>query len=102
MSSYRGIYEAIGLATLGFIFLVLFIMLSAPIGDYFGFLEDAADDSGIGEEVRSHTEGNGGLRWLFGFIFVIFEVAAVIRAFTFAHSETYEEYEYEGYHDDEF
>ena len=93
MSSYRGIYEALGLATLGFIFLVLFIMLSVPISTYFDTLEQAANETGdsVYENVHRHIEGNGGLRWLFGFIFVIFEIAAVVRAFIFSISETYEE-----------
>lgn len=86
------VLEAISLASLGFIFLVIFIVLSAPMGTIFDFLEDSADEAGYGDEVRAHTEGDGGLRWLFGFLFVLFEIAAVIRAYVAANSETYEEF----------
>ena len=89
----RDIEEAAGFAVAGFIFFVLFLMLSTPFNTTMDIFQNLANDAGIGPQVEQHMTGTAGLRWLFGFIFVIAEIAAIVRITVFAHSEDYEEFD---------
>jgi len=80
---------SVAIVTFGFINLVLFIVLSAPIGNIFGLVEDQADEMGISSDVDPIINV---WRTVFGFTFVASMIGLVVWFFLGSHEEEYEEY----------
>jgi len=80
---------SISLGTFAFINLVLFIVLSTPIGDIFNMLETEADNQGVNADVTPIIET---FRTIFGLMFVFSMVGLIIWFFLGSHEEEYEEY----------
>jgi len=80
---------SIGLATFSFINLVLFIVLSTPVGNIFTMVEDQAEDMGVDADVQPLITS---FRTVFGLMFVLSGVGLIVWFFLGSHEEEYEEY----------
>ncbi len=82
---------AVGLATFGFINLVLFIVLSSPMNTLFVTITDAANTTNatVGAKVYPIIQM---LRTVFGMIFVLSMVGLIVWYFLGTHEEEYEQY----------
>jgi len=79
----------ISLATFGFINMVLFIVLSTPVGNLFTMLEEESEAQDVNADVTPIIEM---FRIIFGMMFVLSMVGLVIWAFLGSHEKEYEEY----------
>jgi hypothetical protein len=80
---------SVAIVTFGFVNLVLFIVLSTPIGNIFGLVEDQADEMGISGDVDPIINM---WRTVFGFTFVASMIGLIVWFFLGSHEEEYEEY----------
>jgi len=80
---------AVGIATFGFINLVLFIVLSSPMGTIFGMVEEQAEEMGVQGDVNPIINV---WRTVFGFIFVASMIGLIVWFFLGSHEEEYEEF----------
>jgi hypothetical protein len=82
---------AVGLATFGFINLVLFLVLSGPINVLFVTVTDLANNTNatVGARVYPLIQM---LRTIFGLIFVLSMVGLIVWYFLGTHEEEYEQY----------
>jgi len=80
---------SVAIVTFGFINLVLFIVLSSPMGSIFGLVEEQAEEMGIEDDVNPMINI---WRTVFGFTFVASMIGLVVWFFLGAHEEEYEEY----------
>jgi len=80
---------SVGLATFGFINMILFITLSAPIGTIFGMVEDEATKMDVDSDV---TPILNNLRTVFGLTFVLSMLGLGVWFFFGSHEKEYEEY----------
>ena len=80
---------SVGLATFGFINLILFIILSSPITTIFDLVEEQANESGVGSDVSPMITM---WRTTFGVVFVLSFVGLIIWFLLGTHEEEGEEY----------
>jgi len=80
---------SVGLATFGFINMVLFVTLSLPVGQIFDMVDEQANISGVSSDVNPFISM---LRTVFGLMFVLSMLGLVIWFLLGAHEEEYEEY----------
>jgi len=80
---------SVAIVTFGFINLILFIVLSTPIGNVFGLVEDQADEMGVEDDVNPMITM---WRTVFGFTFVASMIGLIVWFFLGSHEEEFEEY----------
>jgi len=80
---------SVGLATFGFINLLLFIVLSSPVTTIFDMIDQEGQDMGVDSDV---TPLINAFRTVFGLMFIFSMVGLIIWFFLGAHEEEYEEY----------
>lgn len=80
---------AVALATFGFVNLILFIVLSSPMGNIFGMVEEQAEEMGVADDVNPMIDM---WRTVFGFTFVASMIGLIVWFFLGSHEEEYEQY----------
>jgi len=80
---------AIGLATFGFINLVLFLVLNSPMNDIFYTVSNYSTQFGVASSMAPILSM---LRVIFGLTFVLSMVGLIVWFFLGAHQEEYEQY----------
>ena len=80
---------AVAIVTFGFINLILFIVLSTPMGSIFGMVEEQADEMGVADDVNPMIDM---WRTVFGFTFVASMIGLIVWFFLGSHEEEYEEF----------
>jgi len=85
---------SVAIATFGFINLVLFIVLSSPMGSIFGLVEEQAEEMDIASDVNPMID-----MWqtVFGFTFVASMVGLIVWFFLGSHEEEFDEYSNDNY-----
>lgn len=80
---------AIGLATFGFINLVLFLVLNSPMEQIFGIVGNYSTQFGVASPMAPILSM---LRVVFGLTFVLSMIGLIVWFFLGAHQEEYEQY----------
>jgi len=80
---------SVGLATFAFINLILFVVLSTPVGTIFDMVEHQANESGVGSDV---TPMINMWRTTFGVVFVLSFIGLLVWFLLGSHEEEGEDY----------
>lgn len=87
-----GAAAAVGLATFGFITLVLFIVLSSPFGTLTDLIEEQADSDHLNVQSGNVTMYLNNFKMVFGLTFVMSMCGLIVWVFLGSHEKEYEEY----------